>query len=497
MKTKIKAIVVIFVSTFQLLLSQSFVLDSSFNNSGIVNSLFMKNIQSIAIQSDGKIVAAGIRKTESSYNFQLTRYNSNGELDVSFGQNGKVNTVINDESIPYSVAVQKDGKIIVAGNTSISNKGYFSALVQYNVDGSLDTNFGTNGIIIDSISRNVADIALQEDGKIIAGVDAGNHFSILRFNQNGILDEAFGIAGRVTTPILKSSSIWAITIMDDGKIVASGGAVNTDDISMFALAKYISNSNPDSSFGTSGIITAKIGVSYSSPFDIGGGEASTSLAFQADNKIILAGYSDDYLVMARFNPDGTLDINFGDTGKVYTDMYPTARGLALQTDGKIIICGIKEGDFSLTRFNSDGTPDLSFGTEGIFIIDIGGEHDYVECLSIQNDGKIIMAGSTDIGSAIVRLKPDIDLVEINYYNYNEPILIYPNPVNNSATLKYVKNINNIVSIILYDMQGKAVKSFCLSNKPDEVLYFNNVPSGQYILSIITFSSYENIKIIIN
>jgi len=221
----------------------------------------------IARQPDGKLVAAGTTYINYGTDFALARYNSDGTLDSSFGNGGKVTLNFGPWDQGTSVAVQQDGKIVIAGG---ANNVYTDfGLARYNSDGTLDSSFGVSGIVITQfespqfghVSATPYSMVLQQDGKIVlAGVgniDGGEGFALARYNSNGTLDPSFGTGGKVTTEFgtLQQGFSWAfansLALQVDGKIVAAGSAY-LGQSENFALVRYNSDGTLDSSFGTSG-----------------------------------------------------------------------------------------------------------------------------------------------------------------------------------------------------------------------------------------------------
>ena len=214
----------------------------------------------MALQSDGKVIVAGISFAGISAeggDFAVARYNTNGTLDTSFGVGGKVTTDFGLTETASSVVVQSDGKIIVAGGTYPifpSSGGQF-ALVRYNSNGSLDTSFGDNGLVRTTFSSSgcyASALALQADGKIIAAgtnyrdFSSNSDFGVARYNSNGTLDTSFGTSGLVSTEfngMLDAAS--SVLIQSDGKIVAVGSASSSATFYDFALVRYLSNGQID------------------------------------------------------------------------------------------------------------------------------------------------------------------------------------------------------------------------------------------------------------
>lgn len=213
-------------------------LDTAFGTGGqVIAPGLGDTTNAVAIQSDNKIVVAG----SSGFAFALARYNANGSLDTTFDADGKVTTDIGTGiDIANAVAIQADGKIVAAGQ-SPHGAGVAFALVRYNANGSLDTDFGTGGKVTTDFDKslNIAQaIAIQSDRKIVAAGwtndSVVNVFALARYNTDGSLDTTFDADGKVTTAIGIVNMVNAVAIQSDGKIVAAGRSDNA-----FALARYL------------------------------------------------------------------------------------------------------------------------------------------------------------------------------------------------------------------------------------------------------------------
>ena len=317
-------------------------LDSSFGRGGKLTGVAGG---AIAIQQDGKIVTAGGSKDD----FSVARLNPNGTLDATFGSGGKVTT---DFWGPYdgasSVAIRADGKIIAAGTIVNSSSIADFALARYNPNGTLDTTFGTGGKVttdFGGVSANAYSIAIQADGKIVlagdAYIDPDFDIALARYNPNGTLDATFGKGGKVTTNLSANDRASSLGILADGKIVIAGQVVGK--AFDFALLRYNRNGTLDTTFGTGGKVLTDFadltGMALSS-------EAANSLAIRFDGKIVAAGrtfVTTGYnWALARYNSNGTLDTSFGKGGKVTTDFAgdsDEAGAVAVQTDGKTVVSG--------------------------------------------------------------------------------------------------------------------------------------------------------------
>ena len=338
---------------------------------------------SVAVQNDGKIVVVGFRSDD----IVLVRYNANGTLDGGFDGDGRVYTRIGSASNGYSVTIQNDGKI-VAGGLSWPNGNF--ALARYNTNGSLDSSFGNLGKVTTDFDGRFdwgRSLVLQSDGKIVlAGhsANAGNDdFAIARYNVNGTLDSTFGGgSGKAITSIGAGDDFgYSVALQADGRIVVAGHVFNANGNYDIALVRYTSDGTLDSSFGGGdGIITTPTGSTY---------DVRVGVAVQNDGKILVAGDSSngsnaDFAVL-RYNPDGTLDRGFGrGAGKVLTSIgtgHDYAYSVALQPDGKILVAGhsYTNGfpDFGLVRYKVDPFANYlewatAFGV-GSFTADYDGE----------------------------------------------------------------------------------------------------------------------------
>ncbi len=387
-------------------------LDPTFGISGKVTTDFSTNLddaQAIMIQPDGKIIAAGTNGVD----FALARYNIDGSLDLTFATNGKTTTDFFGvpEDRVFSIALQPDGKIIAAGrarsNINSTNPLGF-AMARYNSDGSLDGSFGSGGKVYTQIlgQQDVARaIAIQSDGKIVlagSAVNSGSTFdlAVARYNSDGSLDSTFGVGGRLTINTGGGSGAFAVSTQSDGKIIVAGSFFNSVTGFDFALLRFNNDGVLDATFGNNGLTTTDF---FNHPLD-----EAFAMAMQPDGKIILAGVTGDSgitfrdFALARYSPNGVLDSTFGNDGRVMTDFsgnLDIANGVAVQADGKIVAGGSIntfsiDSDFALARYNSNGSLDPFFGMGGKITVDFSGKLDQVSEVAIQSDGKIVVAGNS-------------------------------------------------------------------------------------------------------
>ena len=390
MVKSIKRILFATVLGLSMLVSAPGDLDLTFGDGGKVTTYFSEGHDygsSVAMQDDGKIVVVGFASDDSA----LARYNSDGGLDLTFGDGGKVTT---DVGWARSVAIQDDDKIVVVG----------AALVRYNTDGTLDTTFGIGGKVMTGGGRCVT---IQDDGKIVVAGSTSDDFALARYNSDGVLDSTFGIGGKVTTDFDGDTDYGhSVSIQDDGKIVVAGQTMTSSGYN-FALARYKANGDLDQTFGDEG----KTITDFSGDRDMG-----YSVAIQDDGKIVVAGQTanfdsgmiegDSQFALARYNTNGMLDATFGIDGMVTTDFskkYNKSLSVVIQDNGKIVVAGysgtysywILGSNFALARYEANGDLDTTFGTDGKVITDFDGSNDFGISVTIQDNGKIVVTGTTD------------------------------------------------------------------------------------------------------
>jgi uncharacterized delta-60 repeat protein len=450
-------------------------LDPTFNGTGFainVNPSGGGEPAMVAVQRDGKsVVATTYRPEQFVAHFMLLRYNMNGTLDSTFNGTG-VAEYDAGYAFATDVAIQKDGKIVVAGmRLNDVGSAYDLMLLRYNTNGTLDTGFGANGVAIYmggqwyNVRLTLNKLAIQDDGKIVVAgytmnTDASTDMLLLRYNTNGTLDTGFGANGVVTYATyvyddwiadpevhLAFNDLYArkVRIMPDGNI-----AVLIQAGSCFFVAKYSA---------TDGAL-----VSETKPFfggiDVPGygmGATAQSMDIQEDGKIVVTGEVGQIFVL-RYGTDGNFDRTFGTSdpkGANFFDLVeffdydPWGGGfsfvfdMVIQPDGKILITGHcpidhtgdgfpEEMDLLVLRYTSAGAYDTTFGSGGAFVFDHGwrgawpAEGDRGMSIAIQPDGYIMVAGTliqvdtTDdhYDTLLMRIQgeplADIDVTPVSY-----------------------------------------------------------------------------------
>ncbi|MGC1378571.1 MAG: hypothetical protein WA821_20235 [Anaerolineales bacterium] len=359
-------------------------LDITFGQNGIVTTDAGSEawIKSIAVQPDGKIVDIGSAYIAGSPVFLLERYNADGSPDKTFGWAGGF--LNGPGGYGDAIAIQPDGKILASGT---SNDGV--VLVRYKPNGAPDTSFGDNGTVITQNGGFNTAIIVQPNGQILLSGNYKDDFVVARYNSNGSPDKSFGVNGKALTDFggaVDRSS--AMLLQPDGKIILAGASNNMG----FALARYNANGSPDTSFGNRGKLITNISKN----------SIADDLALQPDGKIVAAGENDvtGLVVLARYNPNGSLDKTFGVAGILNTKISAEMDGnsLAVQPDGRLMVSGDSYAGsapdaFVLARYKSNGALDTTFGANGVAITGIG-DASWAGDTAFQPDGKLIVAGGS-------------------------------------------------------------------------------------------------------
>lgn len=326
-----------------------------------------------------------------------------GSFDTGFGTGGKVYTKIGTrEEYGNAIAVQSNGAIVVAGTYYAASIITRPFIVRYLENGTLDNSFSGDGRVTAAVGTGsdiLSAVAVQPDGRIIgAGTAIVNdleRFLVLRFNADGTPDHSFDGDGAVVMLMgEKYNDVKTVTLQSDGKILVGGKAFKNDTTYMTTL-RLMPNGAPDSAFGTGGAVMTAFSAAFNQ---------MTRLFVLPDGRIVAAGsvYANNKgeLALARYMPDGALDTSFSGDGKLVTDSGPldlTPGSAAVQPDGKIILAGSSylsaDYDFILYRFSADGTPDTGFDGDGLLTTPVGGNYDFLNGVTLQPDGKILAVGS--------------------------------------------------------------------------------------------------------
>ncbi len=360
----------------------------------------------VAVQADGKIVTAGTSGAPSGNeaHFAVARYNIDGSLDPSFSEDGKLVVFFpRSPSEGYAIAIQPNGKIVVAGSSSNGSNTDF-AVIRLNVDGSYDNSFSDDGQLTTDIrgyNDAASAVAIQPDGKIVVGgysniFGADDDFALVRYNADGSLDNTFSGDGKLTTDFGSSRDIGnTLIIQPDGKIVQVGivGFTPTADNMNIAIARFNNDGSPDLSFDGDGVLITDVD---------GTSEFADAAVLQPDGKlVVVAGTASGNFAFVRYNNNGSFDNSFSDDGKLLFNLGALfANALVIQADGKLVAGGYSGNgfltDFALARLNPDGTPDNSFDGDGKLIMDLGYGDDILQGMAIGGN-RLYAAGRSTYG----------------------------------------------------------------------------------------------------
>jgi uncharacterized delta-60 repeat protein len=322
-------------------------LDPSFGNGGIVRTdlgTTTDRATAVAIQPDGKIIAGGYKGSQNNADIALVRYLANGAIDPTFGEGGKViATVGSREDVCRGIALQRDGKIVVAGHSMGATSSDF-AVLRLHSSGELDTSFNGTGKVVTSFLglEQAYCVAIQRDGKILlAGSTSTNganyDIAVVRYTVDGALDQSWSADGKAVIAVgSRSEHAYGITCALDGAIYVVGTTATTELQSRFAVLKFTNAGELDVTFNQSGMASPAIGFS----------DFATSACVQDDGRLIVAGVSyqsnKQNFALARYLPSGSLDSSWNGSGWVVTAFGTNsdqANGIALQSDGRIVVAG--------------------------------------------------------------------------------------------------------------------------------------------------------------
>jgi uncharacterized delta-60 repeat protein len=331
-------------------------------------------------------------------------------LDRGFGHRGIVRSTFGGFPALDALAVQPDGKILVAGSWAASQSDLATSLLvaRFLPKGALDPSFGRRGWVTTATgtrqSASVSALALERDGKIIAvgasGPDSGpgaHRAEIVRYDSNGSLDRSFGSAGVVET-VGTSLGATAVALQRNGKILVGGAGTKR-----MVLVRYLQDGSRDRSFGNEGVATRRTPRLVSE---------TTGIAVEPDGDIILSGNGVRYdiygdtardIILVRYHPDGSLDRHFGKRG-VTTTTSALGTGVALTRAGKIVVGGTAHGtvgmsvqDFAVERYTAKGHLDRSFGAAGRASLHVSSfPNDFGGAFALQRDGKVVVGGYTAV-----------------------------------------------------------------------------------------------------
>ncbi len=363
--------------------------DTTFSGNGLANLTFgaptfggVERAFAVARQSDGKLVVVGVTDAGGGVanNFGIARLDVDGSLDPTFSGDGKLTVDFGFDDAAHAVAIQADGRIVVAGQSASD-----VALVRLLADGTLDTSFnptatpspenGNGRLRVALAGTDVARaVAVQADGAIVlAGATQGvgtRDFAVVRVLANGTLDPSFDADGWTTVDFTWEETAEALILLPDGRILVGGSADGGS--SDFAVARLLPSGALDPTFNPL-VTPSTSNGSGRSRLSFGAADFLTAMALQADGRIVLAGYTNagsgpvQQVAVARLTSEGAPDASFAAGGATTYDLEAdeAAFGVALQADGRIVVAGRRGSDFLAMRLIGGPTPGIYITTPSI------------------------------------------------------------------------------------------------------------------------------------
>ncbi|HNU57626.1 MAG TPA: hypothetical protein PKN30_13630 [Flavobacteriales bacterium] len=394
------------VALFPLFLAaQPGSLDPSFSGDGLlVSGLFTGNdfARDVVGLPSGAVLAAGNAVVEGVSRFAVSRTLADGSLDTDFNGVGYATIGFDDfNDACFAMTLDADGAIVLAGysNNGVQNE---LALARLTADGAPDPGFGGNGSVrlsLAPVSVEIYALAIQPDGRIVVAGNAFNGITggilVARFNADGSPDTDFNGTGHVITNVGDNAVGYGLAVLPDGKLVVGGYAEDSTGPDLL-VARYESDGSPDADFGTDGVVTTDLGQFW---------ERIRAITIDADGSIIFVGtvgtsFAMMDVLVGRFLANGSLDPAFDVDGVLSIDVaggVEDGTDILLQPDGRLLVCGSGEvsgqAQVLLARLEQSGALDASFGTDGLVLTDVASGDDYAAALALAPDGKILVAGS--------------------------------------------------------------------------------------------------------
>lgn len=466
--------------------AQAGTLDPSFGTNGIVNTANSNYATLVAVRPDGRVLSGGTSYQGGDVAFTVVGYTSAGALDASFGNGGTAAfTFQGNSETPFAMALQGDGKVILAGGVQSSIGADFQiALVRFNANGTPDVTFGpagTGGILMANTGpgdTQAYELVIRPDGLIILAARKGDtttDLAVYCLNTDGTIHTAFGDNGRVLLDIGDYDQAEGITV-DAANMVTVGVKVyDTDYIT--ALAKLSADGIPVVGFGTNGVlVVSQVGF-----------PVLQDLAARPGGGYYVQGA---YLVGA-LEADGSVDTSFGTNGVASAPVTTeTASGLCMlvQPDGRIVIGGstVANGssndDHFLARFEETGAVDASFGTGGVARFGDSNADEYTYDMAWSPDGAIVGAGRYVNASFIssyttykVRAGGLVGVAE----QVGDEVTLFPNPAHDRLIIRSATKS----PVVIHDLAGKNIKVPETRTSGGLMLDVSGLATGTYVISM--------------
>jgi len=494
-----------------LLFSQPFELDISFGENGKINipsfkwTIYEQN--KLAIQKDDKMLVL------LDDTFQAIRYDKEGKIDTSFGENGISPIALidgqYDNIFPNKIAIQSDGKIILLGTVDDNPEG-FTLVIRLCEDGTIDKKFGDNGMVIielETFNTTLNSIVFQDNRKIVlAGhslskdnnILADRDFMLARLNESGDLDREFGNGGIVLIDSESRGEFYRdLELRANGKIIAAGFVENERRNHDFIINQFNIDGSLDTTFGTKG----------QTMIDISGGNDEVQYIELLENgKILIGGWAENRLkadaALMRCHSNGIIDSTFGNNGIVLTDLsgsdnvvfqshdFPTA--FLRNANGKLLVSinsyvsNFNDTESFLVQYNENGLLDEDFGTGGIFRLDYPSNIS-IQGLAYQSNEKLIITENESIENEefyyLARYVSDLNVGTIDFATKLNNALVYPNPLQEETILEYTLENPETLTIQLTDLNGRILKTY-LQNQLQKAGLRLASGNGQFAIKVV-------------
>ena len=450
-------------------------LDLSFGGDGLVATDFGQTDEAydVAVFEGGSVLAVGETVGPEGGFFALARYAPDGDLDASFGEGGRVRTSFEAldsrfiGSRAQAVAVQPDGRLVVAGGTGAGTE---FALARYLPSGALDPDFGDGGLVLTDLGGSVGgttafDVLLQPDGRVVAVGIWDLRITAVRFGPDGTLDPTFGDGGVARVDLGAPAIAWSAALLGDGRVVVAGDS----DMDVVVLRLGVDGAL-DPTFGDGGVVRFNFDEDGAGQL-LRSNETAQAVALTPGGGVVVAGWvvpaaeeSNSDVLLLRLTEAGTLDPSFGDGGVVTADVEFSdfVYSLAVQPDGRSVVSGSTLGDALQVRFLADGSRDVSFGEGGVVRTDYGDIGDTANAVTLDGDGRIVTAGSTG--------GPEENIAVARYTGGSAPtatdprggdrqpalLVVTPNPVQTKARVVVGVAAPQAVRVEVVDTVGRRI-----------------------------------------
>ncbi len=484
--------------------AQTWVRDAQFGNGGLVrtDNWPTSSADAMVVQPDGRILLGGA----ADQDLALVRYNADGTLDPSFDGDGLVRTSLGGYAMIADMALQNDGRIVVAGNVMIGSTPSRFLLARYNTDGSLDAGFAQGGILVIAVGPDAGaarSVAIDQQGRIVAagwcyqpgGQPMHEEMAIVRVNNDGALDASFdgdGIRTLAAGPNCEASSV---VVTDDDRILVGGTSISNNDHDP-ALACLLDNGTLDPAFGNAGIVVSGLPSVQ---------ETINDMVVQPDGRILLGGTiilgGTEDMLLARFDPDGSVDQSFSGgrvTAAIGAFTNEIGCSLFLQPDGRILFGGsfglsaMMYSYLLLARFEPDGSLDATFNG-GIFMNAVSGSYTIAQAIAMDTDGAVLAAGFNGLSTQfhtclLARFVQEEANAVLENGEMQKDVRAFPNPATDQTTLILDGWSAQSTSIRVLDVAGRQV------HLPDPLrthdgtdqrllLDLSALPCGSYVIMV--------------